>query len=227
MHWIYVQGTGCFYMKYCIDDRTITLRKLDSTMYQKQFYYPVVRLMLEQSTIVRAVTKISSCPVNKTRKQGIKLLGIFFGSIFLLFFYESSRGKSLAPSSLNDNPDCTIHGTEVWTVDNVVHVSTTDLLWSEKGSVWDNIKEQRFLYLKRQCSQVHVAYTFIPFSSAIPIVGKLAIAIHWINHYPVDKYLKNQICVIHWMEIYTVWIVLYTFWTTGSLLLLHCYNNWF
>ena len=130
-----MQGTGCFYIKYCIDHLTITVRKLDSTMYQKQFYYPVVRLMLEQSTIVRAVTKISSCPVNKTSKQGIKLLGIFFGSIFLLFFYESSRGKSLAPSSLNDGPDCTIHGTEVWTVDNVVHVSTTDLLWSERGSV--------------------------------------------------------------------------------------------
>ena len=37
------------------------------------------------------VTKISSCQVNTTSRRGIKLLGISFGSIFLLFSYESSR----------------------------------------------------------------------------------------------------------------------------------------
>ena len=40
----------------------------------------------------RAVTKISSCQVNTTSRRGIKELGISFGSIFLLFSYESSRG---------------------------------------------------------------------------------------------------------------------------------------
>ena len=56
--------------------------------------------------INRAVTKISSCWVNTTSRQGIKQLGISFGSIFLLFSYEtsrghvySSRGKSPAPAS--------------------------------------------------------------------------------------------------------------------------------
>ena len=45
--------------------------------------------------ICRDVTKISSYRVNTctTSRQGIKQLGIiFFGSIFLLFFYESCRG---------------------------------------------------------------------------------------------------------------------------------------
>ena len=40
----------------------------------------------------RAVTKIASCRVNTTSRRGIKQLGISFGSIFLLFSYESSRG---------------------------------------------------------------------------------------------------------------------------------------
>ena len=40
----------------------------------------------------RAVTKISSCQVKTTSRRGIKQLGISFGSIFLLFSYESSRG---------------------------------------------------------------------------------------------------------------------------------------
>ena len=40
----------------------------------------------------RAVTKISSCRVNTTSRRGIKQLEISFGSIFLLFSYESSRG---------------------------------------------------------------------------------------------------------------------------------------
>ena len=40
----------------------------------------------------RVVTKISSCQVNTTSRQGIKWLGISFGSIFLLFSNKSSRG---------------------------------------------------------------------------------------------------------------------------------------
>ena len=40
----------------------------------------------------RVVTKISSCRVNTTSRQGIKRLGISFGSIFLLFSNKSSRG---------------------------------------------------------------------------------------------------------------------------------------
>ena len=40
----------------------------------------------------RAVSKILSCQVNTTIRWGIKQLGIFSGSIFLLFSYGSSRG---------------------------------------------------------------------------------------------------------------------------------------
>ena len=40
----------------------------------------------------RHVTKISSCWVNATSRQGILQLKISFGPIFLLFSYESSRG---------------------------------------------------------------------------------------------------------------------------------------
>ena len=39
------------------------------------------------------VTKISSCSVNTSSRQGIKQLGISFGSIFLLFSYNSSQGR--------------------------------------------------------------------------------------------------------------------------------------
>ena len=42
--------------------------------------------------LIRAVTKISSCRVNTRSRREIKQLGISFGSIFLLFSYESSRG---------------------------------------------------------------------------------------------------------------------------------------
>ena len=42
--------------------------------------------------LARAVTKISSCPVNTTNTQEIKQLGISFGSIFLPFSCESNRG---------------------------------------------------------------------------------------------------------------------------------------
>ena len=37
-----------------------------------------------------AATKISSSHVQTTSRQGIKLLGISIGSIFVSFFYESS-----------------------------------------------------------------------------------------------------------------------------------------
>ena len=49
--------------------------------------------------VCMAVTKISSCRVNTTSRRGIKQLGISFGSIFLPFSYESSRGKYPAPGS--------------------------------------------------------------------------------------------------------------------------------
>ena len=38
------------------------------------------------------VTKISSCWVNTTGRQGIRQLGISFGCIFLLFSNNSSQG---------------------------------------------------------------------------------------------------------------------------------------
>ena len=41
---------------------------------------------------IRVVTKISSCRVNTTSRQGIKRLGISCGSIFLLFSNKSSWG---------------------------------------------------------------------------------------------------------------------------------------
>ena len=42
--------------------------------------------------VIRVFTKISSCGVNTTSRRGIKRLGIFFGSIFLLFSKKSSWG---------------------------------------------------------------------------------------------------------------------------------------
>ena len=47
---------------------------------------------LHETLLSRAVTKISSCWINTTSRRGIKQLGISFGSIFLLFSYENSRG---------------------------------------------------------------------------------------------------------------------------------------
>ena len=46
------------------------------------------------SLYIRDVTKISSCRVNARSRWGIKQLGVSFGSIFLLFSFESSRGQS-------------------------------------------------------------------------------------------------------------------------------------
>ena len=67
-------------------------------------------------TRVTAVAKISSCWVNTTNRWGIKQLGISFGSISLLFSYESSQGLTFLlaggnpwPPALNDNCVCTLH----------------------------------------------------------------------------------------------------------------------
>ena len=51
----------------------------------------------QEKNIARAVTKIC-CQVNKSRR-GIKQLRISFGSIFVLFSYESSWGKFPAPTT--------------------------------------------------------------------------------------------------------------------------------
>ena len=51
----------------------------------------------QEKNKARAVTKIC-CQVN-TSRRGIKQLRISFGSIFLLFSYESSWGKSSAPTT--------------------------------------------------------------------------------------------------------------------------------
>ena len=50
-----------------------------------------------------AVTKISSCRVNTTSRRAIKQLGISFGSLFLLFSNEGSRGNPRQPAP-NDSP---------------------------------------------------------------------------------------------------------------------------
>ena len=35
-------------------------------------------------------------------------------------------------------------------------------------------------------------------------------AIHWLNHYPVDKYYQTETnCIIHWLEIYPVDSIFY------------------
>ena len=47
----------------------------------------------------RVVTKISNCRVNTTSRGEIRQLGISFGSIFLLFSYESIWRKFAAPAS--------------------------------------------------------------------------------------------------------------------------------
>ena len=51
----------------------------------------------QEKNTARAVTKIC-CQVN-TSRWGIKQLRISFGSIFHLFSYESSWGKSPAPTT--------------------------------------------------------------------------------------------------------------------------------
>ena len=47
---------------------------------------------LEITTFYKVFTRISSCQVNTTSRQGITQLGISFGSIFPLLSNESSRG---------------------------------------------------------------------------------------------------------------------------------------
>ena len=53
---------------------------------------PVMFYILDKFIKCRVVTKISSCGVNTTSRQGIKQQGISFGSIFLLFSNKSSWG---------------------------------------------------------------------------------------------------------------------------------------
>ena len=69
----------------------------------------IIEKYRHQYSEVRVVTKNLSCQVNTTSRLGIKQQGISFGSIFLLFSYESTwgqvhsgRGKSPAPP-LNDS----------------------------------------------------------------------------------------------------------------------------
>ena len=42
------------------------------------------------------------------------------------------------------------------------------------------------------------------FMGLAPVVQTLDSAIHWINHYPPDKYLEKLIVLLHWIEIYPV-----------------------
>ena len=80
----------------------IILRRMKKEWQKNAFFLPSSAIGI----MYRDVTKISSCRVNTTSKQGIKQLGISFGSIFLLFSYESSWEVTfiaatgiLAPSS--------------------------------------------------------------------------------------------------------------------------------
>ena len=50
----------------------------------------------------RDVTKISHCRVNTTSRQGIKQLGISFGSTFF-YFPMQLAGGSPRPTALNDS----------------------------------------------------------------------------------------------------------------------------
>ena len=65
----------------------IIIRRMKKEWQKNALFLP----MLRYRYMYRDVTKISSCRVNTTSRQGIKQLGISFGSIFLLFSYESSR----------------------------------------------------------------------------------------------------------------------------------------
>ena len=62
--------------------------------------------LLKIIKIIRVVTKVSSCWENTTIRQGIRQLGVAFGSIFFYFLLKeagghvySSQGKSPAPTS--------------------------------------------------------------------------------------------------------------------------------
>ena len=67
--------------------------QLTHTLYnQNQSGFEIYGLPVIRNDQIRDVTKISSCQVNTTSRQGIKQLEIPFGSIFLLFSYESSQG---------------------------------------------------------------------------------------------------------------------------------------
>ena len=67
--------------------------QLTHTLYiQNQSGFEIYCLPVIRNDQIRDGTKISSCQVNTTSRQGIKQLGIPFGSIFLLFSYGSSQG---------------------------------------------------------------------------------------------------------------------------------------
>ena len=53
---------------------------------------------------IRDFTNVSSCQVYTVSRRGIKQLGISFGSIFLLFYYESSLGTTFIVAWGNSNP---------------------------------------------------------------------------------------------------------------------------
>ena len=35
-----------------------------------------------------------------------------------------------------------------------------------------------------------------------PVVPKLDSVIHWVNHYPVEKYYRETNCALYWIDIY-------------------------
>ena len=56
-------------------------------------------------------------------------------------------------------------------------------------------------------------------SAQAPVVQKLDSAIHMINHYPVDKIIRETYCAIQWMEINLVDSAISVFCTTGTRLI--------
>ena len=79
-------------------------RVIDTLIFEITMYYFIRKQCLSKGSnfiiiiiifcfvlaiVLRAVTKISSCHLNTSNRQGIKQPGISFGSIFLLFSYES------------------------------------------------------------------------------------------------------------------------------------------
>ena len=78
--------------------------QLTCTLYNKnQSGFKIYGLPVIRNDQIRVVTKISSCQVNTTSRQGIKQLGISFGSIFLLFSYES-RGTFIIAGGNPQSP---------------------------------------------------------------------------------------------------------------------------
>ena len=97
----------------------------------------------------RVVTKISSCQVVTTSRQGIKRLGISFGSIFLLF----SNKSSLGPLSLNNNHLkrfwCSKNILQYFTpllIYNVVDVQRTDCVYARLGYCLWSVITLRYIW---------------------------------------------------------------------------------